>query len=59
MVLSSAVGRFHSLDLKQCIGGLGIFLSKELNQGSVGFKSLSLSAKEIRESKGVWTTSKK
>ena len=53
MVLTSAVGRFHSLDLNQRIGGLGRFLSKELNQGSVDCKSLSLPTKEISESKGV------
>ena len=53
-----AVGGFHSLDLDQCIAGLGRFLSKELNQGSAGFKSLSPPTKEIKESKGVWTTLK-
>ena len=52
MWLSSAVGRFHSLDLNQCAGGLERFLSKELNQGSWDFKSLSLPTKEIRGSKG-------
>ena len=32
--------RFHSYELNQCIGGLGRFLSKELNQGSVDFKPM-------------------
>ena len=59
MVLNSAMGRFHSLDHNQCTGGLGRFLSKELNQGSVDFKSLSPCTKEIRESKGVLATLKK
>ena len=53
MVLNSVVGKFHSLDLNYHIGGLGRFLSKEINQGSVDFKSLSPSIEEIRESKGV------
>ena len=51
MVLNSAVGRFHSLDFNQCIGALGRFLSKELNQGSVDFKSLYLLTKEINNQK--------
>ena len=52
-------GKFHSLDLNQCVGGLGRFLSKELNQGSWDFNSLFLPTKEITESKGVWATLKK
>ena len=52
------MGRFHSLDLNQCIGGLVRFLSKELNVGSVVLKSLSLPTKE-REPKGVEATFKK
>ena len=59
MWLNSAVGRLRSLDLNQCVGCLGIFLSKELNQGSWDFKSLYLPTKEIRGSKGVWATFKK
>ena len=34
--------------------GLGRFLLKEINQGSVDFKSMSPPTKEIRELKGVW-----
>ena len=59
MWLNSTVGRFHSLYLNQCAGGLGRFLSKELNQGSWDFKSLYLPAKEIWGSKAVWATLKK
>ena len=58
MWLNSAVGRFHSLDLNQCAGGMGQFLSKELNQSSSDIKSLSLPTKEIRGSKDVWATLK-
>ena len=47
------MGRFHSLDLNQCIGGLVKFLSKELNLGSVDLKSLSLPTKE-RGNQKVW-----
>ena len=56
MIISILVNTLSSvffLDFNQCIGGLGRFFSKELNQSSVGFKSLSLPTKEIRESKDV------
>ena len=59
MWLNGGVGRFHSLDLNQCAGGLGRILAKELSQGSSDFKSLSVPTKEIRGSKGVWATLKK
>ena len=55
MVLNSVAGRLHSLDLSHCVG----CLSKELNQGSVYFKSLSPPSKEKGESKDVEATFKK
>ena len=58
MWLNGDVGRFHSLDLNQCIGGLGR-VSQELNQASVDFKLLSPPTKEMRDSKGVWATLEK
>ena len=47
------MGRFHSLDLNQCIEGLGRFFSEELNLGSVDLKSLSPPTKE-RMIQKVW-----
>ena len=36
---SRALGIFHSVNHNQCIGGLGRFLSSELNKGSVGLNT--------------------
>ena len=43
------MGRFYSLDLNHCIGGLGRFLLKERKQGTVDFKSLLPPTKGIKK----------